>query len=125
MIPMKAFEALIGFVTGNRAKIKEEHEEFMLFYGELVRILPDDLGREFGSIPAPTTHKGKDQSYRLELTVTDLMWWRTVIDEGGRFSVSPLTIQREIWDHMNKTLQTGNLTDEQKLQLLNIINEGE
>ena len=125
MIPMKAFEALVGFITGNRAKITAEHEEFMHFYSELIKILPDELAREFGRISAPTWHKGQKRDYQLELTVTDLMWWQTVVDDGGRFVEGALAVQREVWDHMNKSLRHGALTDEQKLQLLNIINEGE
>lgn len=123
MINFAAFEALIGFITGERKRQTQLHEEFLAFFQDLVKILPDDLAREFGKVTAPTMHGGQKRDYLIELTVTDLLWWRTIVDEGGRFIAGTVAVQRDIWDHLNRQLLTGSLTDEQRLHLLNLMNQ--
>lgn len=122
MIPFRAFETLIGIITGAREKATRDHNEFMEFYQMLVGIVPDEIAKEFGRIKAPIKVKNViHDTYLLELTVTDLMWWRTIIhDEGGRFVQGVHAVQREIWDQLNKLVSDWVLTDEQRNKLLAI-----
>lgn len=126
MIPFRAFEKLIGFITGNRAQLTQDHMEFLEFYQDLVRIIPDDLATAFGSIVVPTMVNGEvHKGYRLQLNVTDYGWWRSVILDGGRFVESTFSVQRNIWDHLNSQTSEGSLTNEQKLELLNLLDDPE
>jgi len=120
MIPFRAFEALVAFVKGDRDRVTQDHMEFLDFYQKLVSILPDDMAREFGRIDAPYVKGSKTHGGQLELTVTDLMWWSTIFEEGGRFRDGTSVVQRNIWDHLNSAIRKGALSDEQKLYLLKL-----
>lgn len=122
MIEFRAFEALIRYITSDRERITREHMMFLDFYQDLVKLIPDDLAKEFGSISAPTMTKGKNQEgYKMELNVTDYLWWKSVIEDGGRFVKGVSQVQRDIWDHLNKHVRQGALTDEQRMELIDLM----
>ncbi len=125
MIPFNAFKSLIAIITGARQKETEEHQQFMEFYRELVKIVPDDVAKSFKSISVPTTVGNKvEKDYRLELTVTDFMWWESIVlKEGGRFVQSVYEIQRNIWDRLNTLVKDHNLTEEQRAAMLTLADD--
>jgi hypothetical protein len=125
MISFKAFEILISIITGSREREREAHQHFMGFYQELVRITPADVAKAFGSITAPTQHNGKIHNYGLELTVTDCLWWKTIIEEGGRFTGSVSRVQRDIWERLNLQVREGWMNDENRHQLVSIMQEAD
>ena len=126
MISFRAFEVLVGIVTGSRERETREHKEFMRFYQELVKIVPEPIAKEFGSIKVPTTVKGRLQDgYRLELNVTDYLWWKTIIDEGGRFVEGSGSVQRDIWDGLTKLVRDNALTEDERKNLMLLMEQDE
>lgn len=124
MIPFKAFEVLIGIISGARERERQEHEDFLGFYNSLVRIIPSDIAKDFGSIEAPVKSKSTSKNYRIELNVTDYLWWTNVIqNDKARFITSPAAIQRDIWEKLNTLVKREELSQEVKDQLMNILGE--
>lgn len=122
MIQFKAFQTLVAVITGSRERETREHRAFMEFYHDLVQIIDEQTAREFGSIKVPTVvGKVHHDGYRMEMTVTDYLWWVTIVeDDKGRFVNGPTSVQRDIWDQLNKLVRKGSLTDEQRKAMLDL-----
>jgi hypothetical protein len=125
VIPFKAFETLISIISGSRERDRQEHLAFMRFYKDLVKIVPADVAQAFGSVQVPTRFRGVvNDTYRMELNVTDVLWWETIIqNDGGRFVKPIASVQRDIWEQLNKQIRKGAMTDEERALLLTILDE--
>lgn len=127
MIPFKAFETLLAIISGSRERDRQEHLAFLRFYKDLVKIVPVEVGQAFGSIQIPTRVKGVvNDTYRMELNVTDYLWWETIIqNDGGRFVKPIASVQRDIWEQLNKQIRRGALNDEERDMLLSILDQND
>lgn len=127
MITFRAFEVLVGIITGSRERETNEHKEFMRFYQELVKIVPEIIAKEFGSIQVPTLVDRKlQEGYRMELNVTDFLWWKNIIDdEGGRFRDGVNSVQRDIWDRLTKLVRDNALSEDERKNLLLLMSQDE
>jgi hypothetical protein len=123
MISFRAFETLTSIITGSREREAREHDVFLQFYQALVKIIDDETAKEFGSIEVPTLIKGKlADGYRLELTVTDYLWWKTIIhDDKGRFVNGVSAVQRDIWDRMTKLVRDNTMSAEERTKLMELM----
>ncbi len=109
----KSIEKLVGFINRASDKADKEHQDFLKFYEDIVRVTPPEMARNFGKL--------KTDSGSIELTATDFMYWHTAINDGWRFPSGAADIKLKIFNHLAEMSESLAMTAAEKSELIDIL----
>ena len=121
---LSVFQKLGDIVLSSKRRVELEYEDFFKFYRALVEITDSEVAKAVGgtSITVVLLDK-KEETYKLELTATDYLWWKEKVAVGLRFKFSMEAVKAAILGQMTKAAETNKLTAEERKQILSLFDE--
>lgn len=122
MIELNVFKAIADLAVGAKARRDEEHQEFLRFYRSLVETLPTMATEAFGNLNGvKVTARKAAQSWGIELTVSDYLWWKHEIEQGARFVEGVAAVQTSMLHRLSKAAEAQRLSPEERKEMLSLI----
>lgn len=98
----QAFIRVTDFLGAQSEREAVQYQDFFAFYRQIVESVPSDVVQKFGDFPRKVVlRNGKEETWNIQLTAADYLWWRAKINEEGvRFLNGPVTAQTAMLKHM-------------------------
>lgn len=123
---VKIFTAIGELATGAKKRRDGEHQEFLGFFRSIVETIPTEVVQIFGTLSGIEMRlpSGKVESYGIELTATDYMWWKQKIEkEGARFVGKTSAVQSNMLDRLGKKAEMHRLEPAERKKLIALLEE--
>lgn len=117
------FRAVGDLALSAKKRVTNEHVEFLAFYRQLVETLPSEMTEMFGTLDGIEVRLtgGGFQTYGIELTATDFIWWKSVIEGGNRFKNGTAWVQQSMLSRFSKKAEAHRLSPEERTTLLALL----
>ena len=117
------FLSIGELALGAKKRREREYAEFLSFYRTLVETMPSEMTALFGTLDGISVDcRGKKESFRIELTVTDFLWWKSRIEnESLRFVYGIPAVKAAMLDHFSRKAELHRLSPEERVKLLELL----
>jgi hypothetical protein len=115
------FSAIGDLAISSRRRVEVEHSDFLVFYRQLVETMPTEMVEIFGTLDGIRVRlrRGKVEDYGIELTATDFMWWKSLIEaDHARFVSGPADVKRRMLERFATGAEAERLTPDERKKLL-------
>lgn len=121
---LDVFNAIAELAVGARRRSKQEHQDFLSFFREVVATVPAEVVETFGHMSGvQCVHpNGEIKSYGILLTATDYMFWKQKIEiEGIRFVKGAASVQMDMLDRLSTQAEMQRLSPAERTALIEMM----
>lgn len=116
---IKAIKKVIGLINGADERSQTEHQKFLEFLEVLVSECGPAASKEFGRM---TVRVDNGKEWGIELTPTDLLWWRSkILHDRVRFCKGAASVQADIVSRLSNSAGSYNFTPEERQEFIAIM----